>query len=402
MTSGLVPMPNADLVQASDVPALLTQIRPAWRAKNLISRVHVLLSVDPSSACQRLFNAAIHDLREKVTVIGVDLASEAAKQGSLPPISKPNDIENYSTAKLIDLAYGIGLLSRPEWRRLHRCYEIRRDLEHEDNEYEAGLEDCVYIFKTCIEAVLSRDPIHVLRVTEVKQIVESSTAVAPSNELLDDYRMAPHPRQEEILKFLTSVALDRSQSDLVQQNAYAMIMAFEAATADPVKLSIAGFLQSRIGRGGIDKRTARVAHALGAFPYLRQAQRADFFNLQFAQMEQIGYHWTEFNQHGELLRSFKEYGAFAHCPPEPRQRILKWLVLLYVGEAGGRTSYGNVRNVFYSNSGAPIAAEIISEHAVTVRDDLVALRSDSDVARRLNNTHLARRYESLIDLLVED
>jgi hypothetical protein len=23
------------------------------------------------------------------------------------------------------LAYRIGLLSRPEWRRVHRCYEIR-------------------------------------------------------------------------------------------------------------------------------------------------------------------------------------------------------------------------------------------------------------------------------------
>lgn len=402
MTGELIPAPNVELVQASEVPALLTQIRPAWRAKNLINRVHALLRVDPSSACQRLFNAAIHDLREKITIVGVDLASDAAKQGSLPPVSKPIDIENYPTAKLIDLGYGIGLLSRPEWRRLHRCYEIRRDLEHEDNEYEAGVEDCVYIFKTCIEAVLSRDPIHVLRVNEVREIVEKSTAAAPSDELIEDYKMAPQPRQEEILKFLTSVALDRQQSDIVQQNSYAMILALEPVSADAVKLNIAGHLQAKLGRAGIDKRTARVAHALGAFPYLRQTQRADFFNQQLALMEQVGHHWTGFNQHGELLRGFKEYGAFAHAPSEQRRKILRWLVQLYIGEPGGRTSYGNVRNVFYSNTGAPLAAEIICEHAETVRDDLMALKSDQDISRRLGNTHLARRFENLVDLVSEE
>jgi hypothetical protein len=49
----------------------------------------------------------------------------------------------------------MGLLTRPEWRRLTRAYDIRRDLEHEDSEYEAGVEDCIYVFKTSIEAVLA-------------------------------------------------------------------------------------------------------------------------------------------------------------------------------------------------------------------------------------------------------
>ena len=58
---------------------------------------------------------------------------------------------------------------------MHRCYEIRRDLEHEDDEYEAGIEDCVYMFRTCIDVVLSRDPVELLRVTDVKEIIEEST-----------------------------------------------------------------------------------------------------------------------------------------------------------------------------------------------------------------------------------
>lgn len=148
-------VPSAIMAPA-DVPAFLAQIRPAWEAKDLINRVRRLLPSDPSSACQRIFNAAIHDLREKVVIAGIDIARDAAKQHRLPPIEKPDDIEEYSTSKLIDLAYRMGLLSRPEWRRLARVYEIRRDLEHEDNEYEAQIEDCIYVFKTSIEVVLSR------------------------------------------------------------------------------------------------------------------------------------------------------------------------------------------------------------------------------------------------------
>ncbi len=56
---------SAKMVIASGVDKLLAQIRPEWQAKSLIRRVKNLLVVDPSSACQRLLNAAIHDLREK-------------------------------------------------------------------------------------------------------------------------------------------------------------------------------------------------------------------------------------------------------------------------------------------------------------------------------------------------
>ena len=73
----------------------------------------------------------------------------------------------------------MGLLSRPEWRRVCRCYEIRRDLEHEDDEYEAGVEDCVYIFSTCIDVVLSRDPILIVRVTDFKELIEQASSIVP-------------------------------------------------------------------------------------------------------------------------------------------------------------------------------------------------------------------------------
>jgi hypothetical protein len=172
-------------------------VRPAWQSKALVNRIRSSPDVDPSSACQRLFNAALHDLRETILIAGLDIAGEAAKQNGLPTVDKAEDIENYPPAELIELAYGIGLLSRPEWRRVHRHYEIRRDPEHED---EAGVEGCVYIFTTCIEVILARDPIHLLRVTDIKALIEQASAVVPSFALLDDYERAPRPRREEICK----------------------------------------------------------------------------------------------------------------------------------------------------------------------------------------------------------
>lgn len=397
--SEIIPRPNAELVKASEAPALLNEVRPAWQAKNLIVRVHRLLEVDPSSACQRLFNAAMHDLREKVVIAGIDIAADAAKQHGLPTLTKAEDIENYSTSKLIDLAYRIGLLSRPEWRRISRCYEIRKDLEHEDNEYEAGVEDCVYIFKTCVEVVLAVDPIRLLKVADVKDLIEQSTPVAPAESLVEDFGSAPQSRQEDICKFLVSIALDREQPDIVQQNAYIFLFNLGPLVQNSVKLKVANWFQERIGRDKLDRRHAKVAVAAGAFPYLRQAQIADVYEDVYAQMEKVGAHWSGYQEHGELLRSFDEIGGLQFCPSKQKRKILKWLVLAYIGELGGRTRYGNIRNVFYSNTAAPLIEDFIGESAQLIRDDLRALEFDKDVIDKCANQHVARRFQYLLDLV---
>ena len=74
----LIPSANREIIEASGVNDLLSQVRPHWQAKNLIQRVVRILPVDPSSACQRVFNASIHDLVEKIIVAGIDIAAEAA------------------------------------------------------------------------------------------------------------------------------------------------------------------------------------------------------------------------------------------------------------------------------------------------------------------------------------
>jgi len=47
----------------------------------------------------------------------------------------------------------------------------------------------------------------------------------------------------------------------------------------------------------------------------------------------------------------REVGSLRYCPPEQQKKILKWLVLTYIGEQGGLTRFGHVRRVFYSHTG---------------------------------------------------
>ncbi|MCH7986058.1 MAG: hypothetical protein IH847_05670 [Acidobacteria bacterium] len=323
------------LESTTSLDTFLERIRPEWQSRSLIKRVKRLLAIDPSSACQRLLNAAFHDLRDKIIVAGLDIAQEAASSFKLPRVESEDDLEEYPTSKLINLAYRMGLLSRPDWRRLQRAYSIRKDLEHEDDQYEAGPEDCYYIFTTAVNVVLSRDPIQLLRVTDIKELVESTEDRAPSTELLSDYEYAPDTRKEDICKYLVSTALNSDQPDIVRSNSIEMLRRLETITDDSVKIAIAKHIQDRIGRKGLDVQHAKVAYAIGAMPYLKNVQRRDFFKSYLKTMERVGYRWTAHGEHGRLLGDLEDVGGLSHCPELILADILTWLTLAYLGEQGG-------------------------------------------------------------------
>jgi len=399
MDNELIPRQPTEVGRPDILNRMLEMIRPVWRGRSLIERVVRLLPVDPSSACQRLFNASIHDLREKVKVAGIDIAIEAAKLNKLPPIEKPEDIDAYSTAKLIELCYKMGLLNRPEWRKMTRVYEIRRDLEHEDAEYEAGLEDCFYIFKTCIEIVLSKDPIQLLRVTDVKDVVEKPSAIVATEELLLDYKHTPQTRKKDILMFLISAALDESNPDIVRQNSFEFLKELEELTEPAVKIEIAGHIQERIGRRRqLDLLHAKVAFACGALPYLKQAIVKDFFIEYYKKLQKVGYRWDKYKEHGPFLEELEDIGGLEYCPTEVRPYILKWMVLAYIGERGGYGYYGSNRPVFYSNTAAPMIDRIIRKIGTVAIEGFQQLSDDKDIKAAISNKNVARRFERLMDI----
>ena len=196
----------------------------------------------------------------------------------MPQINRPEDIEDYNVSKTIDLAYYMGLLSRPEWRRLTRVYDIRRDLEHEDDEYEATIEDCFYIFKTSIEVVLAKDPIEVLRLTDIKDIVEQPSAVALDHTVKEEYGIAPAVRQVEIYKFLISTTLSNKHPDIVRQNCYMCLGVIAPLTKDQVKIEVSQFYSDKVKRSGLDVLTARVSFAAGILPYFKKSILKTFYS----------------------------------------------------------------------------------------------------------------------------
>ena len=394
----LVLTAESDVTETSKVNVLLSQIRPEWRAKNLIQRVEKLLDVDPSSACQRLFNAAIHDLRQKIVVAGLDIAKEASKQHKLPPITKAEDVEDYPVMRIIDLAYRIGLLSRPQWRRILRAYDIRKDLEHEDDEYEAGFEDCVYIFKTCIEVVLANDPIELLRLTDIKHVVEDDSPGTLTDDVVEDFGHAPESRQTEIYRFLVNTSLNGKTPDVIRQNCYKALYQLRPHVRNNVRISLGSVIADRIGRREPSLSQMLVANASGILPYLKKRQLRSYFGGYFEKMRKTGYRWTNHSSHGDLLRSLEELGGLDHCPDELMDDYLEWLVLCYIGEPGGYGTMGHNRRVFYSNKGAPICLRLLSGTETDIYDRVVELPNHSTrIKSACGNEYVARRFENILD-----
>lgn len=394
--------PNYELIQSSGVTRYLQNIRPSWQSKNLIQRTIKILPIDPSSACQRIFNASIHDLREKVVVAGLDIAAATASTYRLPPIQSDEDIlERYDTTKLINLAYRMGLLTRAEFRKISRVYDIRKDLEHEDDEYEAGVEDVVYVFKTCIDTILANDPVHIVKITDIKKIIETPKAASLDNSILEDYKSAPTPRQLEIYQMLISNSLSDTQADIIRFNSFNALGVLCNITHTQVILDAAKhFNDVRLDRRAPLQKEMRVAYNAGLLPYLRTAYKKNFFETFYERLDSISHHWSSHNKHGEILRDLIEVGGTEFIPQEIKIIILEWMIKCYIGSPGGYGIYGSNRKVFYSNSGAPLIKEILnSDESLTKSDIDNVVNSSNEIQNSIKNADINKRLQELLELL---
>ncbi|WP_228792261.1 hypothetical protein, partial [Nocardia farcinica] len=231
----------------------------------------------------------------------------------------------------------------------------------------------------------------------VHHAIGRNPAVADAR-LIEDYSHAPGTRQIDILEFLTSYALDERQPEIVRQNSFAVLRSLSETTRDSVRVDLATKFQARIGRDPLSKTQVRVAQAAGILPYLRRAQRSSFFKSYNQLLENTGFDFRSNAKHGTLLRDLADCGGLNCIPADELPRTLKWLVLCYIGEPGGYGA-GIHRRVFYSNSGAPLAESLIANAADVVREPLVALAKDNDVEWALQDEHVARRYQALLDLV---
>jgi uncharacterized protein YihD (DUF1040 family) len=395
----IIPSANQELIEASGANELLSQIRPHWQSKNLIQRVQNLLMVDPSSACQRIFNAAIYDLKEKIIIAGIDIAGEAAKQHKLPTINKTEDVESLSASKVLELSHRMGLLTRPEYRKLLRVYDIRKDLEHEDDEYEAGIEDCVYVFKTTIDIVLSKDPIHLIKLTDFKEIVEKPEPATIGDNVLEDYKSAPQQRQAEIYKFLFYSILKEEHPEIIRQNCYNVISKIKDHTVNPVILDLANEYNLKLGRNLPLIKQMRAANAAGILPYFKSTLLSDFYKNYYKTMKEEGFSFKSNNSHGELLRNLIEIGGLKYLKEPTLTNVVRWLIQCYIGEP----SYGyyrTSRKTFHSNVGAQLSLNILKESSSIAYPIVVELgNEDREIMTSNLNKNIENRFQNILDEL---
>jgi DNA-binding MltR family transcriptional regulator len=394
---GLVVASSVAITQgtATMIEAYLGNVRARWSEGRFIETVRKLMEVDRGSACQKLLNVAFQDLREKVQIAGMDLALEATKQHSLPPCKTLEDLEHYPRLKLIELVWRMGLVSRPVYRRLRRAYDIRHDLEHEDQEYEVTPEDILYVFATSVRDVLSQDPIEVLRVDEVVEAIEKPVPATVSTKFVTDYEHAHDVRQLEILKMLVARALNPRDPEIVRDNAELVLRTLAPKTKHHTQVDRGKFFMERLQKRPLTAEIAEVAYIAGVLPYVPENVRIDYYEAILSELKKAGHGFRSHGEHPGILSKLVDIGGLHACPATVRQEIVLWLVRAYIGEPGGYGQFGRNRRVFYSNSAEVYVVLFLKGATASLAQDFHQVCNHQDVAESCENEHVGAR---LIDL----
>ncbi|MFC1862644.1 PAS domain S-box protein [Thermodesulfobacteriota bacterium] len=152
---------------------ILDGIRPSWKTRNLVSRVERLFDIDLNSACQRLFNAAIQDLREKILLTGVESIHKTTTLHDLPPISNDQSLKYYPILNLIELAHVLDLLSGEERKSILQCSRIFCDLAQENDE-EVDARDILFLFKACVTCLLDKESVQIAEGLKGKRTLDAA------------------------------------------------------------------------------------------------------------------------------------------------------------------------------------------------------------------------------------
>jgi hypothetical protein len=202
-------------------------------------------------------------------------------------------------------------------------------------------------------------------------------------------------RQEEILKFLVSNSLNNDTPDIVRQNSYNALGQIKSITENQAIINTSKEFFKR--RDTLNVLKARIAFQSGILPYLSKRTKEDFFENYLKQMKSIGYSFKSNKEHGECLRQLKELGGLAYCPEALLEGYIHWLVLCYIGEPGFG-QWSEYRKVFYSNSGAPLAFEIIQECPCDISKIIATSRKQKEIKSLCKDEYVARRHEQILDI----
>jgi len=84
----------------------------------------------------------------------------------------------------------------------------------------------------------------------------------------------------------------------------------------------------------------------------------------YQRLENIGYNWRHFGSHRDPLEDLEDVGGLICCPPLPREKIVLWMVLCYLGEPGGYGFWGRNRPVFYSDTAHHLLEKCLKKQVI--------------------------------------
>ncbi len=165
-------------------------------------------------------------------------------------------------------------------------------------------------------------------------------------------------------------------------------------TINTVTIEIAAIIEERLGNNKINKKTAKIGNGCGAIAYFKKVKMKDFYAGLLEEFKNAAGTWEA---ETEICSLLEDVGGLQYCPKDLYSAYLKFMVQFYIGTP----SYGynsQFRHVFYSNSAAAIITRIIQEDCKNAGSYLEDLRKDKTIKESLTNTHISRRFESLVDL----
>ncbi len=375
----------------------LSEIREPWQTSRLVERVRQLISVDHSCACQKLFNTAIWDIKDKLGQWGEDFVYKIAYKNSKISRGTVNPISGLSTTELLNLSYRSKLLSFEQWQLITECYQIRCKLEHEDRYFEVSSLETEKFFDVCINEVLSVDSMEIKEYDNFETITELTELAVPSQLLLSSFGSMSLENQVDATTFLIDVATNSSELMRATQNSVISLIHLRESLSDHAKQEVA-LKYSDPNIHHIDSRLVESLKCADALRFIETSSKSKFYESVYLSMIEVGEDWNKGQQQLEILQSFTELGSLDECPEQHRTNIFNWMALTYIGQDSGDSAYISERNVYFSKEASPVIQRLIIEANYISNAMIDTLLTDSAIAVLAENSFIAKRFERFLQL----
>ncbi len=373
----------------------LSEIREPWKTSRLVERVSQLISVDHSCACQKLFNTAIWDIKDKLSRWGEEFVYKVARTTSSISPNTENPISGLSTTVLLNLAYKSMLLTFEQWQLMTECYQIRCKLEHEDRYFEVSSLETVKFFDVCVNEVLNVETKEINEYDEFESLLKLTELAVPSEFLLSSFRSMSPENQVDATTFLIDLATNNSELIRVTQNSVISLIHLRESLSDHTKQAIAlKYSDPKIRH--IDSKLVESLKCADVLRFIETSSKSKFYESIYLSMIEVGEDWYKGQQQLEILQSFIELGSLNECPEQHRTNIFNWLALTYIGQDTGDSAYISERNVYFSKEASPVIQKLINEANNISEAMFDRLLSHKSITVLTENSYIAERFDRFL------